>query len=437
MAVCFCVLAGAFPGEEVFAVHFVENRAIQSQGEKMAEPDLIENTERAFLALLQAALHNGTAELPDQVDWPGLFQLANLHHILPLILEAAWRSGAPEEHLTQARLAAMPIVMSQVRRTASFLALYRQLAAQGLQPLVLKGLVCRSLYPNPDNRPSSDEDLLIRPASFPAVHEALLRCGLHCEGEDTVAEAHEKVYTGPDLCLELHLSPFPTDSIAYGDLNAFFEGAHERAITLEIGGTLVRTLSATDHLLYLICHAYKHFLHSGVGIRQVCDIMLFAERCCPEIGWDRVRNSCDQVRIERFAAAMFAIGTRHLGFTAPTAFCDIQTDEGPMLRDMFSGGVYGAADENRQHSATITLNAVTRQRQGKKSSGVLGSLFLPLNSMKRKFPYLKKYPWLLPAAWVQRMGRYLLYRGKSIDPAVSIRIGNERIALLRTYGIIE
>ena len=39
-----------------------------------------------------------------------------------------------------------------------------------------------------------------------------------------------------------------------------------------------------------------------------------------------------------------------------------------MLRDILSGGVYGAADSDRQHSSTITLNAVEAARTGGKSS---------------------------------------------------------------------
>ena len=134
---------------------------------------------------------------------------------------------------------------------------------------------------------------------------------------------------------------------------------------------------------------------------------------------------------------MFAIASRHLGFSMPAALEGVQTEESRLLQDVFSGGVYGGADENRQHSATITLNAAARQRQGKKGAGALSAVFLPRKSMENKYPYLKKHPWLLPAAWVQRAGRYLSRRGEKLDPVVSIRIGNERVALLREYGIID
>ena len=39
----------------------------------------------------------------------------------------------------------------------------------------------------------------------------------------------------------------------------------------------IRILAPTDHLLCLLCHAYKHFLYAGFGIRHVCDIGIFAE----------------------------------------------------------------------------------------------------------------------------------------------------------------
>lgn len=405
----------------------------------MAEKELtrVRETEQAFFALLKTSLHGGKAELPVQVAWPYLFRLASQHNVLPLILEAAWQSGVPEELLAPMRPMAMQIVMAQTRRTAAFHSLYRKLAQQGLKPLVLKGLVCRNLYPQPDGRPSCDEDLLIEAAALPAMHKALLGYGLSCDCREPTAQMDEITYSTSDLYLELHLSLFPTDSTAYGYLNAFFAGVHDRSVALEIDGSLIRTLSPTDHLLYLICHAYKHFLHSGVGIRQVCDIAFLAERCGREIDWNHIRKSCDEVRISYFTAALFSITSRYLGFSMPGAFAHLHVDESAMLRDMLSGGVYGAVDENRQHSATITLGAVSRQRRGGRVSGFLNAVFLPIGSMERRYPYLKKYPWLLPAAWLDRVIHYISHLGRGVSPAASIQIGAQRVELLKKYRIIE
>ena len=386
---------------------------------------------------MRASLHGETVELSAGLDLQKIFHLANQHHVLPMVVDVAWRSGVQEVLLRPVQSMAVSLVMLQTRRTAAFLTLYRSLAEEGLYPLILKGLVCRLLYPEPDQRPSVDEDLLIEPEMLPVVHEALLRYGMHCDCDEPSAKLHEITYSGTDLSIELHMSPFPADSSAYGDLNALFSDAPARAVTIEAEGVAIKTFGYADHLLYLICHACKHFLHSGVGIRQVCDIAVFSKRFRKEIDWQEVRVRCEQVHIERFSAAVFAIASRHLGFDMPEVFADLRIDERAMLQDMLSGGVYGAADENRQHSATITLDAVAAHKKGRKRTGFMTSVFLPYDSMKAKYTYLQKHAWLLPAAWMQRVGHYLLHRGKNANPVQSLRIGNERVELLREYGIIE
>lgn len=44
-------------------------------------------------------------------------------------------------------------------------------------------------------------------------------------------------------------------------------------------------MEPTGHLFFLICYAFKHSLHSGYCIQQVCDIVLFANQYGQEIDW--------------------------------------------------------------------------------------------------------------------------------------------------------
>ena len=52
---------------------------------------------------------------------------------------------------------------------------------------------------------------------------------------------------------------------------------------------------------------------------------------------------------------------------------------------------------------------------------------------------MKDYPFLLPAAWVSRIGKYLLESRKmdNNDALESIEIGNKRIDLMKKYKIIQ
>ena len=112
------------------------------------------------------------------------------------------------------------------------------------------------------------------------------------------------------------------------------------------------------------------FLYSGVGIRQVCDIAIFTAQYEAEIDWECIVRDCASIRIDRFAAALFRVADRHLGFTVPEAFSGYDVDEGPLLEDMLAGGMYGTADEDRLHSASITLDAVAAQRQRRGAKGI-------------------------------------------------------------------
>ena len=232
------------------------------------------------------------------------------------------------------------------------------------------------------------------------------------------------------------MSLFPPDSRAYGDCNTLFTGVLDRTVTVQIEDVTVRTLAPTDHLLYLICHAYKHFLHSGVGIRQVCDIAMFTRAYGDKVDWGRILAACRSIRIEVFAAAIFRITERHLGFAIPEAFAGIAVDETDLLEDMLSGGVYGTADEDRLHSSTMTLDAVAADKAGRKSGNLLHSVFLPLGSLQGRYPYLRRWPVLLPVAWAQRVLGYAAKR-KKVDPSRTVRIGRDRIQLLRQYHIID
>lgn len=392
--------------------------------------------QETFLSVLRCAAHGETwdSTLSREEARP-VVRLAREHSALPLIVEAAG------EALLAVHPHAKALTIAQAQRTADFLLLYDFLSERGLRPAVMKGITLRALYPQPEQRASTDEDLLVRPEDFPAYHQAMLDYGLALVNPDENLETSDEVsYEDKTrgLYIEVHKSGFSASS-AYGDLNALFEGCLDRCTEIEVYGQKITTLSPTDHLLYLLCHAYKHFLHGGVGIRQVCDIGIFSEHYADEIDWNRVRTSCDSVRIAAYSAALFRIAEKHLGFPMPAAFADLDLDEADMLEDILSGGLYGVNDINRAHSSTITLDAVASQKQGKQRRGVLASVFLPLGSMRGRYPYLRRFPWLLPVAWTQRVLRYLTHRdglapGK---PGETVRIGKERVELLREYGILD
>ena len=407
------------------------------------------DTNILFLAIIKAALQGQRPELPPDIppeQWQALFELAGIHKMLPLIYEAVYHHPAlaGTALLGRAKQQVRHQVVSQTLRTEDFWELNDRLQAAGVNALTVKGIVCRSLYPQPDHRPSSDEDVLIPPAQLELCHQVLTRFGMTTTGQPQDYELPYRKADSP-LYIELHQSLFPPEQTAYGDWNRFFADVHSRATTVQIQGHSIRTLDHTDHLFYLICHAFKHFLHSGFGIRQVCDILLYAGAYGAVLDWQQVLEHCRAIRAERFTAAIFAIGRNYLGFDAQTAaypesWQAIQVDERPMLQDLLSAGVYGDASMSRKHSSNITLDAIAAQRAGKKARGaLLSSLFPTTQQLKGRYPYLEKCPYLLPVAWGSRLLKFGAERRNSqhSHAADALKIGNERLELLKFYGILE
>ena len=201
----------------------------------------------------------------------------------------------------------------------------------------------------------------------------------------------------------------------------------------------------TDHLLFLICHSFKHFVGSGFGIRQICDICLYANAFGPQIDWMRIKRQCEEVYADIFAAAVFRIGEKYLTFHPETACYPeqwrmLEVDERAMLEDLFEAGIYGKTSVSREYSRFLTMRAFSDQNEEKKhGSGILRTAFPSAKYLSGRYHYLKEKPYLLPVAWADRI---LKYRKRAANAsgsstAESIRIGNERIELLKQYGIIR
>ena len=372
----------------------------------------LQGYERQFLDALGASLRGLPAPSCPRTeeDWRALLRLSAEQKVLPMIYDAlaagARASGGIGPALGQARVPVLRSAAEQARKSLAFLELCRALRDASLQALVVKGILCRSLYPKPDLRPSADEDLYVRAKEFVPLRDL-----------------------------------FPGDAAAYRRFNAPFLTAFDRAEETTVEDTPLWTLCPQDHLLYLILHSCKHFLHSGFGVRQVCDICLFASAQRYRLDWEQLFSSLEAVQAGVFAANIFQIGREYLGLALPDGLLSqMERRNGaldcvPLLEDLLSAGVYGGSSEARRHSSLITLHAA--ESCGRPTGGVLRAVFPRRDTLKGVYPYLEEQPWLLPAAWVHRLGRYALGGpGRGASARESVGIGTRRVALLRKYRVI-
>ena len=340
-----------------------------------------------FLKILESFMHGKTYHLPEaftQIE--ELYQMAGIHKMTAAVYEQI-RGEALLQQPEYTNLArsfkgyTMREVMMQMQRADGFLRIYEKMCAQGVRPLVVKGIICRNLYEKSDYRVSGDEDILVRKEDFSVCDAILAAGGFQREELDTEHLPQEIPYINPQngVYIEMHFDLFAEESGAYGHLNKEFADAYATCIAEDIQGRTVWTLHPTLHLFYLICHSLKHFLHGGFGIRQVCDMVMMAEHYGEQIDWDYIYGRLQELRMEIFWNGLVEIGREYLGFSYekahyPASLQKMHVNCDHLLLDLLDSGIYGDSTAERKHSSNITLAAA---ESGKKDTvaSVKASLF--------------------------------------------------------------
>ena len=363
--------------------------------------------------------------------WRALFELSGDQKLIPVVYDVLHNS-MPSDIANLFRHTAVLQTARQTAHSAEFLHVYAQLKSFGFEPVVVKGIVARMTYGKPDLRISSDEDVYLPVSSYLRFHEKMKDLGFSTSNQPDLKNAHEERYLRNDLMIEGHWEFFPQDHDVLNSLNTLSEEFWNRSRIIVLDRGSIRTLEPTDHMSFLLLHAFKHFISSGFGIRQICDIIQWSKAY--EIDWPRVHGILKSVHGEYFAGALFGIGEQYFGMAFPTGW--ERTDHTLLLNDALSAGIYGSNTMSRKHSSTITLGAVESGFRGKRKLSLLPSLFPNRAVMETSFPWVKKSGLLLPAAWSIRIFRYLKESRTDNSASESIRIGKERTEMLKFYKIL-
>ncbi len=393
-----------------------------------------------FLYILRCSLKGEPLSTEKEISeevWAQVFELARIHKVLPLIYDSAYHLLEERNFDTSGvRNLSRQMMIMQASKTSAFLTLLEKLERCNIPVTVVKGITCRRLYRNPDLRISSDEDLLLNPSDIKACEELLIKEGLILTTPDR-EDHYQRSYRRADgLHLEIHSSLFPNESY-YKSWNKVFNNASKEHFFYENSPVRITTLSPTYNLLYLILHAMKHFINVGVGIRQICDIIIQIETYQKELDWSFIEKTLKELNALDFTKAILALAEEVLDFKLrpflPEVFFTDAPAYKPLLEDILEGGVYGTSTLSRAHSRSFTENA----SKGKNTT-FLSRAFPSPKSLKGKYKYAKN-PLLLPVAYIHRIVNYSseVLHTKNNTPLSSAKIGARRIELLRLYSILE
>ena len=406
--------------------------------------DKVERQLLNCLSSYRSGRKQAAIEKLEQEDWPRLYQAAKKHKLGAVVFETL--RSSPEfcagngEFAASWQLETILAAAGQTRRTNGLLRITKALEQGGIAYAVVKGAVCRELYDQPDLRPSGDEDILIAASQQEACADILRKDGLEqLEAKDGEPVTHwiDRL-TG--LHIELHTALMPGRQAAERQLNRYFSEQLDCTIAVPVQEGIVQTLPPTAHFLFLVCHAVKHFIAGGVGIRTISDILTFTERYDAQIDKDAVYSGLENAKGRIFFDQLLAIGQEYLGFDLPGSGWAFSAPPDPaeMLEDILDAGIYGQSSMSRRHSGALVLCAA---EEGETRPNLLRAAFPPIEQLVGRYRILQKHPALLPIVWIRRMGSYglelLRSPGKDNSLRDSLALGRRRTQMMIRYGIIS
>ena len=376
-------------------------------------------------------------------DWKALYQLSGIHKLSPVVYETLRQSpdfcGKDTALLWSWRQESMIQAVTQARQTQKLVQISTVLQKHKVPHAVVKGALCRELYSRPDVRISGDEDLLISVESNAQCQLLLEQAGMEIitdVGGGDVIHWQDK-QTG--LHIELHTRLFSSQREEDQLLNELFKEQLNHTILVDVPGGKIQTFHPTYHFFFLVCHALKHFLTGGFGVRTICDVVTFAERHHDQIHRQTVSALLERAGGRLFLDQLFAVGEEWWGFDMSASGWSYskKPDASELLQDCLDAGIYGQSSMSRKHSAGIVLQAAEKQSQ---KASTLSAIFPNKERMVGKYPILKSKPILLPACWAHRLGKYaveVIRSGKEENsPLESVSLGKKRVEMMVKYGVL-
>lgn len=351
-----------------------------------------------FLYLIRSGLYGTKASVPLDFDWKHAIEVAKKHQILPILYYGIHNSGIKLEQQIQSEINAYVYRSAAIDCKQSYEAkeLKSMFNSKKINFAMLKGAHLKEYFSESVMRSMSDLDIIICPNQI-GVAKSLLEA----KGYIFVAETdHVIEMTKSDsLFIELHKKLIPSN----GSFGLYYENSWKFFHPMK-DNSMEYMMSPSDEYVFLFVHFTKHYISGGVGIRQMLDLWLFAEKE-KNINYTYVREQFELLGIAEF--------WKNICDTLKCWMSDFQTTEKiDFITDViFRNGVFG------NHKSYLISTAIKSNKISAigKMHRISRLFFLPYSGMCVKYPVLKKLPILLPIFWIIRwVESIILHRKRGI-----------------------
>lgn len=402
----------------------------------------MKTSEKALLSIMAGWIHEQKTqnvvgiEAQDIQAWQELLHLAKIHALGGICyLALRDNTDCPVEIREQFGRMFNESMSIAICQEAEMEKLSQSFERYKIPYIPFKGWKIRAYYPVPELRTMSDVDFLIRKEDRKKAEEALERAGF----KKGIGAASVLVYSQGILTVEMHLNP----GVALGnkmDYVTWFQDAFSHGIFEN--ENCEGSFELEYHFVFLMFHLAKHMHSTGAGVRMFLDIAVFWKHFEGTMDWEKVMKMLKGLRLNKFSRYVFWLCKKWFGVEIPGA---VRMPEGlyeQLLKYVFIGGTYGHEEHTigDMYARWGILEAAYGHPWLQRLHGYLICLFPGRDQMEAEFRGVKKYPFLLPVAWLKRWYRGLfLHRSQSFETLKKIgksgKDAEEEYKMLKGLGI--
>lgn len=273
-------------------------------------------TNEAFLQLVRLGVGvDKETILPDSIDWQKLYNIATQQGLSSVFIDGINRLPEKQRPPKAVLLQWIGHFLNEESqyniqwKSACDLALL--LKNKGIRTFVLKGNVVSECYPIPQHRRSVDLDCYVLPETgiddvWEESNQIIEHAGFQVKRE----YYKNSTWLLPGLTVENHrwLTPFRGNKRLTELERLLQQLLREDSGSSVFEGTDLFRPPVMVSALFLIEHAYSHFLHEGLTWRHVLDWMLFRRKHQEDINWALLERWVNQFEFRKFYDSYLTLG---------------------------------------------------------------------------------------------------------------------------------
>lgn len=361
------------------------------------EDERMEQFQKDFICLIRAALTNKTQTISSAFDWKKALYTAEKHNIGSILFYGAVNCNIFQgsQHMRELYKITIQSLMVSQRQIYELEQVEAAFEKENIDFMPLKGVVLKTIYPNPEMRAMGDADILIKYEQNEKIERVMEQLGFEFQYESD----HELVWKKNVVFVELHKSVMTT-------YNKDFYNYYGSGWTFakKVADCSRHEMSAEDFYVYIFVHFTKHYRISGIGIKHLLDLWMYV-KAHPDLNWKYIMDELEKMKLSIFHYNIEK--TLNVWFNG-----DCGTEATDLITNIiFDSGQYGSNDVAEINRA---LQNGKDSTWGIRFDKIFKNIFLPYQTMKEKYQILKKVPYILPVMWIVRCFDVLFRSNKDI-----------------------